>query len=91
MSSMQLLVLPAPFCSLPHPFLPPIQFYNFHHFHAQNSVCTTFMHKTLFARVDAFEYFSGRTPLHLSAENGHLETCRLLLQSNADVMAADDK
>jgi hypothetical protein len=35
----EFLLLPAPFCNLPHPFLPPIQFYNFHHFHAQNSVC----------------------------------------------------
>jgi hypothetical protein len=35
-----------------------------------------------------FLFFSEETPLHLSSKNGHLETCRLLLQSNADVMAA---
>ena len=40
------------------------------------------------AAFHAFDVFSGRTPLHLSSQNGHLETCRLLLQSNADVMAA---
>jgi ankyrin repeat protein len=28
-----------------------------------------------------------RTPLHLSAAFGHLEACRLLLQSGADVNA----
>jgi hypothetical protein len=31
------------------------------------------------------------TPLHASAMNGHLETCRLLLQCNADVDAKDMK
>ncbi len=30
---------------------------------------------------------SGDTPLHLSAEQGHVEICRLLLQCNADVQA----
>jgi ankyrin repeat protein len=34
-------------------------------------------------------FFSQRTPLHWSAENGHLETCRLLLQCNANVEAND--
>ena len=29
----------------------------------------------------------GYTPLHYSAINGHLEVCRLLLQSGADVNA----
>ena len=34
-------------------------------------------------------FFSDRTPLHhFAAHYDHLETCRLLLQSNADVMAA---
>jgi ankyrin repeat protein len=44
-----------------------------------------------FARVNSFAFSRGATPLHLSSENGHLEICRLLLQSKADVMAADDK
>jgi ankyrin repeat protein len=44
-----------------------------------------------FARVNSFAFSSGGTPLHRSSENGHLETCRLLLQFKADVMAADDK
>jgi ankyrin repeat protein len=30
-----------------------------------------------------------RTPLHISATNGRLEVCRLLLQSGADVNARD--
>ncbi len=34
----------------------------------------------LFAHV----IFRQRTPLHLSAEKGHLDICRLLLQNNAD-------
>jgi hypothetical protein len=33
--------------------------------------------------------FSQWTPLHLSAENGHLEVARLLLQCNADIEAKD--
>jgi ankyrin repeat protein len=37
-----------------------------------------------------FSLLNGCTPLHLSSEKGHLETCRLLLQSKADVMAPDD-
>jgi ankyrin repeat protein len=36
-------------------------------------------------------FFSQDTPLHLSAENGHLETCRLLLQSNANLNAYNDR
>jgi hypothetical protein len=32
---------------------------------------------------------SFQTPLHLSAQNGHIEACRVLLQSNADVDARD--
>jgi hypothetical protein len=32
-------------------------------------------------------FFSRRTPLHWSAENGHLEICRLLLHCKADVNA----
>ena len=31
-----------------------------------------------------FVWFSCETPLHLSAEKGHLEICRLLLQCNAN-------
>ena len=31
--------------------------------------------------------FSQDTPLQLSAANGHLEVCRLLLQCNADLEA----
>jgi ankyrin repeat protein len=37
-----------------------------------------------------FSLLDAATPLHLSSKNGHLETCRLLLRSNADVDAADD-
>ncbi len=31
----------------------------------------------------------GQSPLHISAQNGHLEICRLLLQCNADLEAKD--
>ncbi len=43
------------------------------------------------ALVDSFPllFFSSRTPLHLSALRGQLETCRLLLQCNADLEAKD--
>ncbi len=34
-------------------------------------------------------FFSQMTPLHRSANRGHLEVCRLLLQCNADVEAID--
>jgi ankyrin repeat protein len=37
-----------------------------------------------------FRFFSQCTPLHLSAFQGHLEICRLLLQCNADIEAKDD-
>ena len=47
--------------------------------------------ETLFAQVEIFFVFSQETPLLLSAMNGHLETCRLLLQCNADVDAKDIK
>jgi hypothetical protein len=40
---------------------------------------------------DFFVLFSGCTPLHCSADNGHIGVCRLLLQSNADVQARDDR
>ena len=33
--------------------------------------------------------FSQYTPLHLSAREGRLEVCRLLLQCNADIEAKD--
>jgi hypothetical protein len=36
-------------------------------------------------------FFSQQTPLHLSAEKGHLEVCRLLLQCNADVEAKNEE
>jgi hypothetical protein len=32
-------------------------------------------------------FFSDFTPLHCSAQNGHLEICRLLLQSDANPQA----
>ena len=35
-------------------------------------------------------FFSQCTPLHLSAREGHLEVCRLLLQCNADIEAKND-
>ncbi len=31
------------------------------------------------------------TPLHYSAVFGHVDICRLLLQSNADLEAKDDR
>ena len=34
-----------------------------------------------------FLFFSYCTPLHVSAQYGHLEICRLLLQCNADIEA----
>jgi ankyrin repeat protein len=44
----------------------------------------------LFSHVDCFlVYREGWTPLHDSASEGQLETCRLLLQSNADVAAKE--
>ena len=43
------------------------------------------------APVDSFAFFSQSTPLHLSARNGHVEVCRLLLQCNADVKAKDER
>jgi hypothetical protein len=40
----------------------------------------------LFSHIDCFLVFrNGKTPLHRSASEGQLETCRLLLQSNAYV------
>jgi ankyrin repeat protein len=36
-----------------------------------------------------FDFIRLRTPLHLSALYGRSETCRLLLQSNADIEAKD--
>ena len=47
----------------------------------------------LIADADGIERRSendSKTPLHRSAAGGHLETCRLLLQSNADPNAQDD-
>jgi hypothetical protein len=42
------------------------------------------------SHVDCFLVFrNGATPLHYSASIGELETCRLLLQSNADVAAKE--
>jgi ankyrin repeat protein len=46
-----------------------------------------FMRQGKFIRLLSFSQY---TPLHKSAEYGHLETCRLLLRSNARVDAADD-
>ena len=34
-------------------------------------------------------FFRKNAPLHWSAYGGHLETCRLLLQCNANVQAKD--
>jgi hypothetical protein len=36
-------------------------------------------------------FSSQCTPLHFSAEKGHLETCRLLLQCNANLEAKEQK
>ena len=41
--------------------------------------------------LNLFVFISFQTPLHLSAQKGHIETCRVLLQSNADVHARDKK
>jgi hypothetical protein len=37
----------------------------------------------------SYIFLRARTALHFSAEEGNLETCRLLLQSNADIEAKD--
>jgi ankyrin repeat protein len=34
-------------------------------------------------------FLRSRTPLHLSVHSGHLQICRLLLQSSADIEAKD--
>jgi ankyrin repeat protein len=36
-------------------------------------------------------FFSGDTPLHRSANHGHLEICRLLLQFDAHLEAKNKK
>ena len=41
--------------------------------------------ETRFAYAHLIWLFSFMTPLHLAASNGHLETCRLLLEFKVDV------
>ena len=43
--------------------------------------------ETRFAHAHLIWFDSFSTPLHLAASNGHLEICRLLLQSESDVNA----
>jgi hypothetical protein len=38
-------------------------------------------------RCDSCLLFSGRTALHLSSRDGHMEVCKLLVESEADVNA----
>jgi ankyrin repeat protein len=38
----------------------------------------------------SYIFLRARTPLHLSAEKNHVEMCRLLLQSNADIKVKDE-
>ncbi len=40
--------------------------------------------EAVFSHVFVLLFFSNITPLHHSAYHGHLETCRLLVESNAD-------
>ncbi len=58
------------------------------------SDCPNFYHTNKFvlsALVHAMLFFSGRTPLHWSACEFHLEVCRLLLQNGANVVAKENK
>jgi hypothetical protein len=41
--------------------------------------------------IRMFSLFSSKTPLHLSAEYGHGEMCRLLLQHRAEPSVKDNK
>ncbi len=41
--------------------------------------------EAVFSHVFVLLFFSNITPLHHSAYHGHLETCRLLVESNADI------
>ncbi len=43
----------------------------------------------LFAQVNCLLFFRERTPLHLSAQYGHLDISRLLLRCKVDVDAKD--
>ena len=45
------------------------------------------MNRKSFCARDSYIHFSDVTPLHVSASQGHLEICRLLLQFNADLQA----
>ena len=46
----------------------------------------------MFGHIDSLSFvFSRRTPLHNAARSGHLETCSLLLQFNADLEAKDER
>ncbi len=41
--------------------------------------------EAVFTHVFVLLFFRKKAPLHYSAYQGHLETCRLLVESNADV------
>ncbi len=41
--------------------------------------------EAVFSHVFVLLFFSNITPLHHSAYHGHLETCRLLVESNANI------
>jgi ankyrin repeat protein len=45
----------------------------------------------MFSRNDFHMSISQETPLHWSANEGHLEICRLLLHNNADVEAKTEQ
>jgi ankyrin repeat protein len=46
-----------------------------------------FLHLVANSRCVNSKVVSGDTPLHVCAEHGHVETCRLLLQCNANASA----
>jgi ankyrin repeat protein len=47
----------------------------------------------MLTRINSFVFFlcSRYTPLRTAVDEGHVEICRLLLQSNADVEAKDER
>ena len=53
--------------------------------------CHSYEAKFCLRKLILLLFFSQQTPLHYTAEYGHLEVSRLLLQCNADVEAKSDK
>jgi hypothetical protein len=44
-----------------------------------------------FERFEFTSFFRGRTPLHWSSHDGHIEVCQFLVSSKADVIAKDNE